>query len=141
MSLEFIKQINDFVIDSYMDASDEEILSLLDRPDYPTRAQVSGALEMIQRSIKSENRSRLEQKRAEFTAHKIKKQQSITSLLNKPIASMIADIATAMQKTDEVPEGLLIAFRNQENSSDEDIVKLWQDLADLGLIDSQDENS
>lgn len=140
MSLEFIKQLNEFVIDSLLNATDDEILSLLDTPDYPTQAEVGSALEIVKQSIKKENNRRLEQAKTEFANHKLVRNQSITSQSRKSIASMLGDIVAAMQRTDEVPEGMLMAFRNQESSSDEDIIQMWQDLVDLGLIKSQDEN-
>ena len=47
----------------------------------------------------------------------------------------------AMQNQEKVPKGIILAFREQgQNGSEDDIKEIWQNLVELGLIDSGDDN-
>lgn len=141
MSREFIKQINEYVIESLLDTSDDEILSMVDSPGYPTSEEIAVAAQLIQHSLKEEKRRRLEQKKAEFAAHKLHQVSAFEALLRRSVGTMISDIVTAIQKTDAIPEGILLAFREQqENASDDDIARIWQSLVELGLIEPYDDD-
>ena len=51
---------------------------------------------------------------------------------------MLGDIVQAMQGSEHVPNGLLIAFREQsanQAASEEDIKEIWESLYQLGLIE------
>ncbi|TNE75241.1 MAG: hypothetical protein EP334_10675 [Gammaproteobacteria bacterium] len=139
MNLEFVKQINEYVIESLLEATDEDILSNVGSPNYPTSEDITTASQLIQQAIQEDKRKRLEQKKAEFAAYNISKEITSKVLLRRPITNMIADIVAAMQNTNEIPEGVLVAFREQqEDASDEDIALIWQNLVELGLIDPND---
>ena len=53
---------------------------------------------------------------------------------------MIRDIVDALQnKADSVPQGILMAFRNQQEQADESSIhEIWSDLVNLGLITPDD---
>ncbi|MEZ0122111.1 MAG: hypothetical protein AB9Q23_09955 [Candidatus Reddybacter sp.] len=139
MNLGFIKQINEYVIESLLEANDDDILSMVDSPDYPTSDDITTASQRIQQAIQEDKHKRLEQKKAEFAAYKISQASAFKALLQRPVATMISDIVAAMQNADDMPEGILVAFREQqESASDEDIALIWQSLVELGLIDSYD---
>lgn len=139
MNLEFVKQINEYVIESLLEANDEDILSKVDTPNYPTSEDITTASQLIQQAIQEDKRKRLEQKKAEFAAYNVSQESTFETLLRRPVTNMIADIVAAMQNTDEIPEGILVAFREQqEDASDEDIALIWQSLVELGLIDPND---
>lgn len=134
MNLEFIKQINEYIIESLIEARDDEILSLIDAPTYPSSKDIATASLLIEVTIKQSQRNRLERKKAEFTAYKSRQKQ--IEPLHRPVTKMISDIVATMQNTDNIPEGILLAFREQQESvSDEDIALIWQSLVELGLID------
>lgn len=136
MSLVFIKQINEYVIDSLLEASDDDILSMVDSPNYPTRKDITTTSQLIQVAIQQDKRRRLEQKRAEYAAYKSHQESIHNALSNRSVTAMISDIVAAMQNNTSVPEGLLVAFRDQQDcASDEDIALIWRDLVELGLID------
>lgn len=139
INLQFIKQINEYVIESLLDEKDDEILSMVDSPDYPTSDDISLASKLIRQAIQEDKRKRLEKKKAEFDAYKATQDKSLKELRQNSIASMITDIVNAIQNPKNIPEGILVAFREQQTkASDEDIVQIWQSLVELGLIDPND---
>ena len=140
MNLGFIKQINEYVIESLLEANDDDILSMVDSPNHPTSEDIARASHLIQQAIQEDKRKRLEQKKAEFAAYKISQEGASEELLQRPVATMISNIVAAMQNnTHDIPEGILVAFREQqESASDEDIALIWQSLVELGLIDPDD---
>ena len=139
MNLGFIKQINEYVIESLLEANDDDILSIVDSPNYPTSEDIARASHLIRQAIQEDKRKRLEQKKAEFAAYKISQEGASEELLQRPVATMISNIVAAMQNTHDMPEGILMAFREQqERASDEDIELIWQSLVELGLIDPHD---
>lgn len=142
MSREFLKQINEYVIESYLEASDIDILSMVDSPDYPSSEDISTASQIIRQAIQEDKRKRLEKKKAEFAAYKIRQETTDETLSHRSLDIMISDIVAAMQNTDAIPKGILVAFREQqEHASDEDIAQIWQSLVKLGLIDPNDNDN
>ncbi len=78
MTLEFIKQINEYVIDSIIEASDEEILACVGSDDYPSQQDIYQARTVITQAIKKQRQLRLSQQRAAFQAYK-QEQEAILS--------------------------------------------------------------
>ncbi len=142
MSQRFIQQINGYVIKSLLEADDDEILSLVDTPNYPTNTDITGAALLIENAIQESKHERLIQKKAEFEAHKNNQVINDEDVLNRPVTTMLSDIVAAMQnKSGAVPEGMLVAFRNQQTqASDEEIVRMWKHFVELGLIEPTDED-
>lgn len=142
MSLEFIKRINEYISESVLEAEDQEILSCIDSPSYPSNRDIAKASKRIQIAIQDSKRRRLAEKKAAFAAHKASQQGTSKRAERRTASAMIADIAKALQNSDSVPEGILLAFREQQdNASDEDIERIWQSLVDLGLIDPDEKDS
>lgn len=142
INLEFVKQVNEYVIESILEASEEEILSLIDSLNYPTSEEIAATSQLVQQAIQLEKRRRLERNKAEFAAYEKSRENAIKLLQNRPVASMIADIVSTMQKGDGIPQGVLLAFREQqESTSDEDIALIWQSLVELGLIDPYEDDN
>lgn len=141
MKLEFIKQINEYVIDATMEASDEEILATIGDSGYPSQNDIHQAREQITLAVKEQRQHRFLQKKADFQAYK-QEQKSVQNVLAKrSIPEMLSDIVEAMQNQEKVPEGIILAFRKQgQNGSEDDIKKIWKNLVELGLIDSDDDN-
>jgi hypothetical protein len=54
MTLEFIKQINEYVIDSIIEASDEEILACVGSDGYPSQQDIHQARAVITRAVKEQ---------------------------------------------------------------------------------------
>ena len=136
MTVAFIKQINEYVIDATTEASDEEILASVGSYGYPSQQDIHQAREMITHSVKEMQRYRLSQQRALFQSYR-QEQKVVQNVPSKRLISeMLSDIVTAMQNQDKVPEGIILAFREQsQDGSEEDIVEIWQNLVALGLID------
>jgi len=141
MSIEFIKQFNESIIEATLEATDEEILSTLRKEGYPTQSDIELVHAYIKQAIKENRRQRLEQKKFEFTEYKNNRVNTIQSVIaKKSIDEMFADIIAVMQKKDKVPDGLLVAFREQsKKTSDEGIEEIWKNLMELGLIDPTDD--
>jgi len=141
MKLAFIKQINEYVIDATMEASDEEILAAIKDKGYPSQDDIHQAHVLITQAIKEQRQYRFLQKKASFQAYKLE-QKSIQNILTKRlIPEMLLDIVEAMKNKDQVPKGIIMAFREQgQKGSDDDIKEIWQNLVELGLIDSDDDH-
>jgi len=141
MSLEFIKQMNEYVIDATMTQSDEDILSTVGKYDAPGWDTIRAAHSIVIQAVIDSRQSRLEKKKSEFLAAK-EHQKSALKLfsVNKTVPEMLADIVKAMQNKEKVPDGLLMAFREQgQNGSEDDIKDIWQSLVQLGLIEPSDD--
>lgn len=136
MTLEFFKEINEYVIDATLEANDEEIFSTLGTTGYPKLEDVHRARSLISQAIRVQRQNLLAQKKAAFEAHKQEQGQSTLMPTRRSISEMLSDIVSVMQNKDKVPEGLLLAFREQgSGGSDEDVEGLWRSLVQLGLID------
>ena len=136
MTLEFIKQINQYVIDSILEASDEEILASVGDTGYPSQQDIHQARATITRAVNEQRQYRLYQQKAAFQAYKQEQKSVRNTLPKKSVSEMLSDIVDAMQNEDRVPEGIILAFRGQgQRENEDDIVKIWQNLVELGLID------
>ena len=139
MTLEFIKQINEYVIDTILEADDEEILASVGRAGYPTRHDVQQACTSITQAIREYRVNRLSQQQSLFEAHKQNQKNVQSASKKKSISEMLSDIVSAIQNQDEVPEGIILAFREQgKEGSEGDIATIWHNLVELDLIDPND---
>jgi len=141
MNINFIKQINDYVIEATMEASDDEVLSTIGHANYPTWEDIHSVQDLILTAIKNKRQQRLEKNRVIYLDAK-EDLGHLHKLANttKTVTEMLSDIVAAMQDKDSVPKGLLVAFRNQGQNGDEDDIKeLWQTLVELGLIEISDD--
>ncbi|WP_299194784.1 hypothetical protein [uncultured Amphritea sp.] len=139
MTLAFIKQINEYVIDATLEANDEEILACVGSDGYPSLRDIHRAQAMIKQTIKEQRQYRLSQQRAAFQVYKQEQKAALNISPKRSIPEMLSDIVAAMQNENKVPEGLILAFREQgQGGSEDDIVKIWQNLVELGLIDPND---
>ncbi|AXS84540.1 hypothetical protein [Marinobacter sp. Arc7-DN-1] len=142
MNFELIKQINEYVTESLLEAEEQEILSCIDSPDYPSSQDISEASQLIQSAIQESKRRRLAERQAAFAAHQASHADSSEGSRRRTASEMVADIAKALQNRDNVPQGLLLAFREQQNNAtDEDVARIWRDLVALGLIEPDDTDS
>lgn len=141
MTLTFIKQINEYVIDATIEASDEEIMAYVGSDGYPSQQDIHIAREMITQAVKEQRQYRLSQQKAAFQVYKQEQKISQNVTPKRSIPEMLSDIVAAMQNQDKVPEGIVLAFREQgQDGSEDDIVEIWKNLVELGLIDSNDTN-
>lgn len=139
MTLAFIKQINEYVIDATIEASDEEILACVGSDGYPSQQDIHIAREMITQAVKEQRQYKLSQQRAAFQAYKKEQKVSQNVPPKRSIPEMLSDIVAAMQNQDKVPEGIVLAFREQgQDGSEDDIIEIWKNLVELGLIDPND---
>ena len=138
MSVGFVKEINDLISDAILESSDEEILSNIGKAGYPSWNSVREAKKLLAQAVAKSRASRLEQAKVSFAKDKEKNSGIRTDkLATKNINDMIVDIVQAMQtKGESIPNGLLVAFREQsKEGSEQDIKEIWESLVSLGLID------
>jgi len=136
MTQAFINQINEYVIDATLEASDEEIFATIGDVGYPSKQDIHQARATITQAVKEQRQYRLFQKKAAFQAYKQEQKNIRLIPLKRSIAEMLSDIVAAMQNKDKVPKGIILAFREQgQDGSENDIVEIWQNLMELGLID------
>jgi len=140
MKVTFVKEINDMIADTIMEDSDDEILACIGEVGYPPWKIVNEARSMMLGLITENRVSRLKNIKASYRLDK--ENRSIlkaAKLAAKGLDEMIADIAKAMQlKSDEIPNGLIVAFREQsKQGNEEDVRDIWENLVSLGLIDIQ----
>jgi len=139
MTLAFIKQINEYVIDATIEASDEEILSCVGSDGYPSQQDIHKAHEIIRQAVKEQRQNRLAQQKAAFQAYQQEQKVAKNIPPKRSIPEMLSDIVAAMQSQDKVPEGIILAFREQgQDGSEDDITEIWRNLVELGLIDPND---
>lgn len=139
MTLAFIKQINEYVIDATIEAGDEEILACIGSDGYPTQQHIREALSIITQAVNEQRRLRLSRRKAAFQAYKQDFEIAQNTPPKRSIPEMLSDIVTAMQNQSKVPEGIILAFREQgKGGSEDDIFEIWQNLVELGLIDPGD---
>lgn len=140
MTLAFIKQINEYVIEATMEASDEEILACIDSNGFPSHQDILKVSEMITLAVKEQRQSRLTQQKVAFQAYKQGQKTTRNLSSGRSIPKMLSDIVGAMQNQNDLPQGITLAFREQsQDGSEDDIHKIWQSLVELGLIDPNDE--
>ncbi len=141
MTLAFIKQINEYIIEATLEASEEEILASIGDPGYPSRQDIHQAHAAITQAVKEQRQYRLAQEKAAFQSYKQEQKGMQNTPPKRTIPEMLSDIVAAMQHKDKVPKGIILAFREQEQEgSEDDIVRIWQNLVELGLIDPDKTN-
>jgi hypothetical protein len=64
MTLTFIKQINEYVIEATIEASDEEIFACVGSDGYPSQQDIHQARAVITRAVKEQRQYRLSQQKA-----------------------------------------------------------------------------
>jgi len=138
MSVSFVKEINDIIADAILESPEEEILSNIGKTGYPSWENVREAKKLAAQAVAESRASRLERVKASYVKDKVNRDVERTAKpLTKNVNQMIADIVQAMQsKGDSIPNGLLVAFREQnKQGSEQDIKEIWENLVSLGLID------
>ncbi len=93
------------MIKSYLEASDNDILSMVDYPDYPSSEDISTTSQIIRQAIQEDKRKRLEKKKAEFASYKIRQETTDETFSHRSVSTMISDIVATMQNTDVIPKG------------------------------------
>ncbi len=139
MSIEFIILINSYIIESIIECNDDEYRACIGKEGYSTQEKIDRTKAFIQNTIKEKRNERLSGVRKAFLETKGSTSSLIDKLSNaKPTQEMLEEIVSAIQDTEKVPKGVLIAFREQgENGSEEDIRNIWRSLVELGLIDTR----
>lgn len=139
MNIQFLQQLNELIIEA--DADDSNIMNNVDNEGFLTSRDVEHVKVFVSNAINASRKQRLEQMRASFNQHREQENNRISSSSrSRPPAEMLVDIVKAMQNTDRVPKGLLLAFREQNTNqaaSEEDIKKIWESLYQLGLINDE----
>ncbi|WP_022954812.1 hypothetical protein [Leucothrix mucor] len=137
MTIAFIKQINEYVINATLEASDEAILASVGSDGYPSPQEVQQACAAITQTISQQRANRLSQEQSAFAEYKKNQKNIQNAQQRRSIPEMLSDIVSTMQKQNKaVPDGIILAFREQgKGDSEEDIIEIWQNLVELGLID------
>ena len=136
MTAQFLREINEHIIDSILEEGDDELLACIGHYGYPSMDEVNAAQAMITLQVQEKKGSRLAQVRADFEAYKKRELLASSGESQQPVSQMLSDIVSALQNEEGVPKGILVAFREQSLvSTDEGIKEIWADLVELGLID------
>ncbi len=144
MSAEFLKMINEYIIDSIIECDDDEYLSNIGKDGYSSQEDIDFARSFIQATVRELRQERLNASRERYAQSKSQKSGVLDTIsTTKPLQEMLTQIISVMQSEEQVPDGLLIAFREQgKTGSEEGIRNIWKSLVELGLIDPEkDENS
>jgi len=138
MTIKFLKQLNDDIIESIIESSDEEILSQIGKENYPTWDDITFAEQTVSEIINKKRIERLEKNKQKFSEFKNKNEKTLNSLISiKSIEELLADIVKGMQNKDKVPNGLLVAFREQSHDGNDDAIReIWKSMVKLKLIDN-----
>lgn len=140
MTKAYLRSLNELIIQSTLEATEEDISLLIDSPNGISREQISAIRNNINDQIKDYRDARLRKQREEFMASRNQQQRSLQkAAANVSIDSMLKGIAAVMSRPGGVPEGLLLAFREQSGKvGDEAIIEAWNNLVELGIIDPND---
>jgi len=144
MSALFLKIMNEYIIGSIIESSDKEYSSNIGHDDYSSQEGINSARSFIHSAIKEKRQERLTRTKELYAQSRNPKNSILDNLSSrKTIQGMFSQVVSVMQDKERVPEGLLVAFREQgQNGSEEDIRNIWKSLVELGLIDSeQDDHS
>lgn len=141
MTIAFLRAINEYFIDSVMEADRKDIEGAIGTSGYPTHLDIDRMSNYIADTVQSARTTQLIEKRKAFEFYKQTQEHRSTNIIGEPksVRDMLSDIVTAISNPDSVPEGLLVAFREQSDGGDDgDIRNIWQDLVKLGLIQPGD---
>lgn len=137
MNTLFFKQINELIIEA--DFEDDNITASIGEEGFPTADEILQIKGFVSEAIDESRKLRLERIKASFNQNRENKSKKMTSVqVGRSLQEMLGDIVKAMQSPEQVPNGLLIAFREQsanQAASEEDIKEIWESLYQLGLID------
>ena len=143
MSIKLLREINELVIEADIERPDNEILSHLGLNGFPTLSQLSELQTALSNAITLNRNERLNRARSGFSRHLEDSKRKFISSRSLSMADMLQDIVKAMQDPNKVPEGLLVAFREQsqnQEASEDDIREIWESYARLGLIAPDEKN-
>lgn len=143
MSIQLLREMNELVIEADIERPDNEILSLLGLNGFPTFGQLSELQAALSNAITLNRAERLNRAKSEFSKHFEDSKRKFISSRSLSMMDMLQDIVKAMQDPNKVPEGLLLAFREQsqnQEASEDDIREIWESFARLGLIDPDEKN-
>lgn len=142
MSTALFQEVNNLIIEAIFEADEQETLSLIGTEGYPAAETITEIQAMLLRNIQANREKRLKQAKNDFARDKAGIAEKIMCRASSlSVENMLADIVKAMQNTEKVPEGILLAFREQsqnKENSEEDIREIWDSLARLGLIEDED---
>ncbi len=137
MNTGFLKQINELIIEA--DFEDNDITASIGKEGFPTIDEILRIKAFVSKAIDESRKLRFERIKASFNRNRENKSKKMTSVqASRSLQEMLGDIVKAMQNQEQVPNGLLIAFREQsanQAASKEDIKEIWESLYQLGLID------
>lgn len=137
MSIRFLQHINDLIIET--DTDETEILALVGQDGFLTAQEIEDVKTFIQDAIADNRKARLDQVKADFIRNRAQANKKLADTKrDRSLSDMLGDIVKAIQNTDRVPEGILLAFREQSTNqaaSEQDIREIWESLLQLGLID------
>lgn len=140
MTKAYLRSLNELIIQSTMEAGDEEVSSLIDSPHGISYEKITAIRNNINFQIKKYRDTRLEKLKQDFIESQRQQLLSVEkAAANVTIDSMLRSIAAVINRSEDLPEGLLLAFREQSGQvGDEAIIEAWKNLVELGLIDPND---
>lgn len=142
MSVRLFEEINEMLIESSFECADSEVMSSLGENGYPDENTVCNVQSELLKAINKNREKRLKTVRSDFLSFESKVSNNASDISeNMSDEAMISDIALVMSGNHNVPEGIMIAFREQSQSSKfdrNDIQKIWKDLYELELIKRED---
>ena len=143
MSINLLREINELVVEADIEQPDNEILARLGLYGFPTLSQLSELQTALSNAITVNRAERLNRAKLEYRRRLDDSKRRVISSHSLSLADMLQDIVKAMHNTNKVPEGLLVAFREQsrnQEASEDDIRKIWESFARLGLIAPDEKN-
>lgn len=141
MSLRLLQELNHLIIEGDIEQSDEDVLAQLGRNGFPSLSQLTALQASLSQAISYSRAERLASAKSAFNQHLVDSKKAFLSFRNLSMSDMLQDIVQAMQNSEKVPDGLLMAFREQsqnQEASEDDIREIWESFVRLGLIDTDE---
>lgn len=137
MGLQFLEEIEELISEATIDVDAEEILDEIKPDDHVLQEQMQRIDAVLESCVKESRERRLLENRHAFEQSKLLKAATLrSSRAKKTVGEMIADIAHIMGSGRNIPQGLIVEFRElSQGGSDDDIQQIWENLAELGFFD------
>ncbi len=135
--VERLQSLIDAVEESILSASDEEIVEDVRLEGRDPQAAAGAVRSMIGAQIKAQRQQKLKAARAGYVRTSTKIRSPLARLGDPAARRTFLD--NLLSRRDDLPDGLTMAFREGKEMSDDDVSSLLDDLANLGLLEEDEE--
>lgn len=132
-----LDRLADSFVEDILGMSDEEILAELREDGGDPEQHAVGMLAMFETSLLTANKARMASAKAGAAANRrATRMPAAASIVG--IADARARLRAVIERASTIP-GLTLAARKEDELSDEDVLSMLEEMAELGLLDDDPE--